>query len=326
MKALVTGSTGFVGRHLIQSLIDRDISVTCLLRPSSEAEVLDEYDVEIIRADYFDLEALRSTLGSYDFIFHVAGVINARKWETYYQANCIYTENLLKVVSEQKIKVKKFIFISSISASGPSKPGLYKTEDDSEQPNSDYGRSKLEAEKMVLKYKDRLPVVIIRPPNIIGPLQKELFDAVNLVKKRIFPLIGNGDIQTSICYVEDLTAACVTIALDRSCRDKTYFFTHKQAYSWREITRELAKQMGKLGFYIPVPFFIQYIVALVSGIISKITGSVSIVSVENLLMSRRDYWLYDSSKIERELGIKAESDLRTAIKKTLSYYKDRNLI
>lgn len=326
MKALVTGSTGFVGRHLITKLLTENIKVSCLVRKESKVEVLKEYNVEVLKTDYLNIQSLKNSLGRYDYVFHVAGVINARNWDTYYRANCQYTENLLKALSERNKNLKKFIFISSISASGPSKKGLYISESFKCNPISLYGKSKLIAENIVLQYRDKIPVVIIRPPNILGPFQHELLEAIKLVNKRIIPIVGNGEVQTSICYIKDLVDICYKVALNKNVKGKTYFVTFKQGYAWQEITAQIADQLNIKGLTIKIPYFIQYIVALFSEIISLILKKPPIVSRENLLMSRKYYWLYDSQKIKNELGLAPQTDLKEAIKKTITYYQEKKVI
>jgi len=321
MRALVTGSTGFVGRHLVAHLLDNHIEVACLLRPGSDIRGLKDFPVELIRADYLDTRALGKIPGRFDLVFHVAGVINARRWDTYYQANCLYTQNLLRMLVDTGQALKKLVFISSISAAGPSERGEYRDETAHPQPVSNYGRSKLLAEKMVMDHSQRFPSVILRPPNVLGPLQHELYQAIQLVRRGIFPLIGNGEIQTSICYVEDLVRICRTVALDSRAAGEIYYVTHPRAHAWVDITRQLRSQLGKRGPMIKIPHWVQYGVALGSEFFAGLTGKSPMVTRENLRMSRRYYWLYSGDKLRRELGLVPGTGLEKAISKTLDFYR-----
>lgn len=326
MRALVTGSTGFVGRHLVDYLRENRVRVTCLVRPGSDISVLRDSEVQLVSADYQKEGELEKHLERYDWVFHAAGVINARDWDTYARANILYTRRLLQALKGTGRPPGKFIFISSISASGPSGPGTFRDEADSPRPVSNYGRSKLEAEKLVGKHAAEFPVVILRPPNIIGPLQHELYQAIRLLKRRIFPLVGNGTIQTSICYIKDLVEICLEVARRKEIKNDIYFVTYPKAYAWRDITREVSRQLHEGGFYLKIPYPVQFLAAAISEFFSWLTGKPALVTRENLKMSRDYYWLYSGRKLKEELGLVPDTDLEKAIGETLAYYRRKGKV
>src|SRR4030042_186902 len=144
-KALVTGANGFIGRELAEELVRRGWEVTCLVRRPRGLGWIETLQVRLVRGDCREKPTLGPAVEGADYIFHLAGVIDALEWEEYYQANVVGTRNLLEACAERNPGLRKFIHVSSISAAGPSEKGRILTEDAPNRPVSDYGRRKLGA-------------------------------------------------------------------------------------------------------------------------------------------------------------------------------------
>lgn len=304
MKALVTGSTGFIGSHLVEALIHEGHEVSCFVRPQSSTHWIKKQKVTLASGDYEDPSSLNRAVSGVDVVFHVGACIQAPDWNTYFCANTTCTANLLQACVEVNPGLRRFVFVSSISAGGPSEPGVLKKESDPDQPVNMYGRSKLLAEEAVREYENQLPVVIIRPPNVLGLRQKELTFVLQLIKKRIIPLFGGRRRRTSIIFVQDLVRAMILTAVDDRAIANTYYVTDNQTYSWRDMLMCLARELGILPWVLKIPYPVLYAVALVLEGISKILRSEPAISRESLRMTRQYDWIYDSAKIERELGFR----------------------
>ncbi|MEW5902595.1 MAG: NAD(P)-dependent oxidoreductase, partial [Acidobacteriota bacterium] len=211
-KALVTGATGFIGSHLAEELLRRGYEVRCLVRRPRRGDWIERLAVQLVLGDCRDKPSLFSAVEEVDYVFHLAAVINALSWDEYYQANVLGTLNLLEACAERNPRLRKFVLVSSISAAGPSERGRPLREEDPCRPISDYGRSKKMAEEAVAERGGRFPWVIVRPPNVTGPRQKELEEVIRLIKKRIKPLVGEEEPQTSLCYVGDVVDALILCA------------------------------------------------------------------------------------------------------------------
>jgi nucleoside-diphosphate-sugar epimerase len=326
MKALVTGATGFIGSHLAEELGRRRYEVTGLVRKTSHLGELEKLGVHLIVGDCRDKPSLEKAVEGMDFVFHLAAVIHAQNWEAYYQANSLGTRNLLEACAERNPGLKKLVFVSSISAAGPSEKGIPLKESDPPNPISAYGRSKLLAEEAVLEYKDRLPVVILRPPNVLGPRQKELFESIKLIRRKILPLLGTGEPQTSLCYVGDVADALILAAENKEATGKVYFLADPKPYAWTDITGAIAETLGIRFFILKVPFSLQMLAAWVSEVSARLTGTSPLLMRKSVIASKKYFWIYDSSKIERELGFVPKVSLKEAIEKTIDWYKERGAI
>ncbi len=326
MKALVTGGTGFIGSHLAEGLVRRGYEVTCLVRKTSHLGELERLNVHFIIGDCRDKPSLEKAVAGVDYVFHLAAVINAPNWEAYYEANSLGTRNLLEACAEGNPGLKKFVFVSSISAAGPSEKGRALRENDPSRPVSNYGRSKLLAEEAVLEYRDRIPAVILRPPNVLGPRQKELFESIKLIKRKILPLVGTGEPQTSLCYVGDVVDALILAAESEGARGKVYFLADPKPYAWAEITDAIAETLGIRFFILKVPFSLQLLVASVAEISARLVCKRPYLTRESVIASKRFYWIYDGSLIAKELGFVPRTGLKEAIQKTIEWYRERGEI
>ena len=260
-RCLITGASGFIGSHLAAALAAAGHDVACLVRSSSRVDFLSTLAVKLVEGDCRQRDSLRAAVTGTDYVFHLAGAISAPDRQTYFDVNAGGTKNLFEACLEWNPGLRRLVHVSSIAAAGPSPRGGMVSESDPCRPVSDYGRSKLEAESAVRSFGKRLPWVIIRPPNVLGPRQRELEESIGLVRCRIRPLIGRRGSRTSVIGVWDLVQALLRTAADDRALGRTYFVTDGEPVSWRDITAAVARAVGVRGFYLPVPFPVQYAVA-----------------------------------------------------------------
>jgi dihydroflavonol-4-reductase len=320
MKALVTGSSGFIGGHLVRYLLARGHAVSCLVRPASEPRALAGLAVARISGSYFDLDFLRRAVEGMDYIFHAGAVLSAPDWPGYFRTNVEGTANILEACAQANPGLRKLVVVSSIAAVGPARDKKPLREGDDCRPVSLYGKSKYLAEQAAASFFDRLPIVIVRPPNVLWAGQRELLAVMNLLRWRIVPLIGRREKQTSICFVQDLVRALVLVAENESVRGKTYFVAAKEFYSWREITNQLLLEMD-LKFVLKIPYPLMLSVAFVSEVISRLTGKAPRVTRSDLRSARDNYWLCDAGRIREELGFRTEVEFGQGIRDIVRQFK-----
>jgi len=323
LRALVTGATGFIGSHLVEELLRRGFDVRCLVRPTSDTRFLETLGVELVRGDFGDAGSLVPAVSGADHVFHLAAALTALDWETYRAANVGATENLLQACLAANPGLKRFVFVSSIGAAGPSEKGRARTEDDASAPISDYGRSKLLAEEAVLRYSRRFPVVIIRPPNVVGPRQREIAEAINLIRKRIMPVLGTGEPQTSLCYVGDVVEALILAAGHPAAAGRTYFLADPRPYSWMEVNHALARALGVRGPFLKIPYRVQLLAAALSEAAARMAKKRPRLIRDYVKAARFRYWIYDASRIRRELGFETKTGLEEAVSRTVAWYRAR---
>jgi nucleoside-diphosphate-sugar epimerase len=317
MRALVTGASGFIGRRLVMELSRRGHETACLVRPTSRTAPLGDLPVEFVLGDLGDAASLVHAVKGRDHIFHLAGVIQAVDEPAFEAANVQGTRNLVDACLRTAPAIKKLVFVSSIAAAGPSREGKALTEDDEPRPISAYGRSKLAAERIVLQAEAGMPVTIVRPPNVLGPGSKEIERAIGLLRKRLLPALGDSRPRTSLVDVDDLVEALLLAAENPRSTGRTYFVTDGRAYAWPEITAAVAGELGVKRFMVKIPFAAQMLAARLAETASRLGRKPPLLTREIVRAARDHFWIYDGSKIERDLGFHPRYGLRESVRRAV---------
>ncbi len=315
MRALVTGATGFIGSHLVEALFKRGYDVTCLARRTSNLKWIEHLDIKYIFCDLSDTESYSDKITNFDYIFHIAGLTKAISEEDFFLVNAENTRKLLKVVADRNSEIGRFIFLSSLAATGPSSKGIPVKEDSPPMPVSVYGRSKLEGEKAVLEYKDRIPFTIIRTPAVYGPRDTDFLIFFRLIKKGIFPYWGKC--YYSLLYVDDLVQGIILSAEKKESAGKILFLSESIFYTNDEIAREISAALNAKPLRLRLPRSVMPFFALIGEKFNR-KGIINRDKVKELYYSN---WTCDASKAKEELGFNTKTTLQEGIKWTANWYK-----
>jgi nucleoside-diphosphate-sugar epimerase len=318
VKSLVTGASGFIGRRLARELVRRGDEVACLVRRTSRTAPLSCLPVELVVGDLGDPGSLDAAVKGRDRVFHLAGVVQALDEADFDTANTRGTANLVGACLRAAPGLKRFVFVSSIAAAGPGGPGRPVVETDAPKPVSAYGRSKLAAENAVRETGAGLPATIVRPPNVLGPGSKELAGAIGLLRRRLSPVIGDGRPRTSLVDVDDLVSALILAADHPRAVGETYFVTDGGSYAWPEIMAALAEELGIGRFKLGIPCGAQLLAAGLAEAACCITGRPPRLTREIVRAGRDHFWLYNGSKICRELGFRPLYDMRDSVRRAVA--------
>ncbi len=228
MNICVTGGGGFLGRHIVEQLLDQGHSVRAFCRGAYPE--LDALGVDVCRGDVRDAAALIQSCQGVDAVFHVAAVPGIwGKWETYHSINTVGTENVIEACRANG--VQKLIYTSSPSVVYDGQPHL---NGDESLPYPDsylchYPHSKALGEKAVLgANSQRLSTVALRPHLIWGPRDNHLIPRLidRALADRLIR-VGDGTNVVSMSYVENAAAAHLqafeALSPSSACAGKAYF-------------------------------------------------------------------------------------------------------
>jgi nucleoside-diphosphate-sugar epimerase len=291
MNILVTGATGFIGKHLIPSLLQRGWNVRCLARPTSQRpeEFIDQ--VEWVIGNLEDRSSLINACANVDAVVHLGGAIKAKNADTFYIVNVEGTRNLLCALEQSGKSNARFIYISSQAALGPAPTSEPLTEVHTPRPVSNYGKSKLEAEEIVLEYKTRQRCIILR---------------INLV------------------YVQDLIEI-ICLGLEKDINSGEIFIVNdgnSAGYRVSEVINCAARLLDTWTLPVFIPKPILKIVAILNGCISKLFGYTSMYNSDKYRELSESYWICSSEKARTLIGYTPEYDILKGFSITAKWYKE----
>lgn len=254
-RILITGAGSYIGTSFEKYLKDFG----------------DEYSVDTV--DMVDGSWREKSFSGYDAIFHVAGIAHIKETKDnariYYEVN----RDLVKDVVEKakSDNVKQFVFLSSMSVYGLTKGRI--TEKTKLNPNTNYGKSKFEAENLIAPLQDeKFNVVILRPPMIYGKNCKGNYKTLRkfALKLKFFPYVKN---ERSMLYIENL---CEFVRLMIDNEESGVFFPQNDEYTnTSEMVKEIAAAHGRKVRLVKGFGWALKFLGLFTGLVNKAFGSLT---------------------------------------------------
>ncbi|HWP47974.1 MAG TPA: NAD-dependent epimerase/dehydratase family protein [Candidatus Limnocylindrales bacterium] len=255
MDIVVSGATGFIGYNLVQHLSQQGFKISGLIRNFHKVDLLTQWGVEPVLVDLQDTDKLKEAVRGAKVVFHLAALRGEGfwSWEEFYRVNVKGTENLLKACLNQ---VNHFIYCSSVSVFGHFWPGPA-TENYPYAPVNNYGRSKVEAEKLVFRYyqeKD-LPVTIVRPVITYGPqdVSGMLTKLIRLIYSGKYLTVGNGNNRVHLVYIDDLIQGFERIMTQPRAVGEAFIIAGEKPITVNELVAKVAFILNKKvpPFHVP---------------------------------------------------------------------------
>jgi dihydroflavonol-4-reductase len=323
-KVLVTGANGFVGSRLCARLLEDKYHVIAGVREGCDASLIEDLDLEYRFGDITYPETLPEMVRNVDYIIHNAGAVKVKNLKLFFDINQIGTKNMIEAATGHE-RLKKFIYISSMAAAGPSKPNHPVTESDPPNPITVYGRSKLAGEKEVLQKVEQVNSVIVRPPGIYGPGEKEMFTFFEILNNRIKPYIGSTKRRIQLLHIDDLTRGISKVLKADTKSGEIYYIAESQSYSYYQLVNHLRRAVGRASFPIYVPGWAVRMIAWISEKSLRIFGKTPMFTVEkaNEILEN---WEVSTEKAARELGYQSEIAFPEGARETVYWYREEGLL
>lgn len=257
MKILLTGSNGFLGKYLYNTL-SSEYSVFTLSRSYSDFNI----DLSIETPSFSD---------SFDCVIHSAGLahINFKSIDQsklFFQVNVLGTINLLKSLESTSLP-KYFVFISSVSVYGLSE-GIGIDENYPLNATDPYGLSKIEAEKIILKWCSERNIIctILRLPLIVGENPPGNLGAmINAIKSRKYFNVSNGSARRSMVLASDVASCIMRV----STIGGIFNLTDGYNPSFFELSLQIGAKFSRTINF-PIPYFFAKIVALFGDLFGEL--------------------------------------------------------
>ncbi|WP_187263569.1 NAD-dependent epimerase/dehydratase family protein [Pontibacter beigongshangensis] len=323
-RVLITGASGFVGFHLIEAALQAGLEVYAAVRPGSEVAHLKPFAIQYTSLNYADAASIRKELEEkqYTYIIHAAGTTKAKLAQEYERVNADFTRNLGVAAAAAAIPLKKFVFISSLAALGPTAYGapLPIHEQSEAMPVTAYGRSKLVAEKYLAEI-EALPLVVLRPTAVYGPREKDIFIVLKTLSLGLEPYISSKPQWLSFVYVKDLAKA-VMQALGTDRCHASYNISDGNSYDRYALATITKRILGRKSVKVHLPLGVATLIANLLEAAYAASDKMPALNKEKLRELAAENWNCSIASIRQDLGFVPEYDLEKGLAQTLQWYKD----
>lgn len=314
MKVLITGGSGFLGINLIRHLFNKGIKDINII-DFTEFEYHEKNKINFYKNDIRDIDAVEKAMAGCDIVIHTAAALPLYSKNDIMSTDVDGTENILKTA--EKLSVKRVIHISSTAVYGiPDHHPLYET--DKLDGVGHYGKAKILAEEVCLKYREKGMIVpIIRPKSFIGKERLGVFALFYDWAKdgKNFPMIGSGNNRYQLLDVEDLCEAIyLTMTLEDSLSNDTFNIGAKDFTTMKE---DYQAVLDYAGYYKKIIGFPAFPVILALRIL------------EFLHLSPLYKWVYETAskdsfvsidKAEKKLGFSPKYSNKDALVRNYQWY------
>lgn len=322
MNALVTGATGFVGRHLVDALVQAGDTVTALVRSPEKGKLLAKSGVRLAPGHLGSMEALRSAVHGQDVIYQVAGLVAARNEAGFLAVNRDGTLRLLEAAADAGRP--RIVLVSSLAAGGPVPRGARRSGDEEAAPVTAYGRSKLAGERAVRRA--GLPWLILRPPAVYGPFDTEMLRVFRAVKLGVVPVFGDGAQELSLVFGPDLGRALAAAGRTPAAEGKILYPCHPEVITTTGLVRSVADAMRRKARLIPLPRWLARSALGVTGALARLAGRATLLTPDKAGEFFAPAWTCDPAPLTAITGWKAEFDLARGAAATVAWYRERGLL
>lgn len=327
-RALVTGATGFIGRHLVRRLLAQGTGVKCLVRSQARAADLLRLDVSVVHGDLADANSLAQAVKDVDVVYHLAGVTKSVNRGDLMDVNRDGTRNLAFACA-QLDRPPVLVSVSSLAAAGPSVGLQPRVETDEVSPVSSYGRSKLAGEHAVIDFANEVPVTIVRPPIVIGEHDRDGFQWFKSIRHLGVHLTpGFEDYHYSMIHADDLAAA-LELAAERGERVTRggqpdvgiYYAACDEVLSYAELGRLIGGCVGRSKTrVVRVPMLVIWGVALLGDLWGRLRSQPSILNLDKAREASAGAWACSSAKLRSHAGFVPSMALEERLRQTAEWY------
>lgn len=317
-KIVVTGASGFLGSHICEALHEAGYQVHALLRETSSTRWLGHPWITVHRSDLFNQESLSGILEGADSVIHAAAALIGASPRELHRVNVEGSESLAHAAI--KAEVKRFVFISSNAAGGPSDDLVPKADNSRDEPISPYGKSKKRAEQALGKLSREIEIIILRPVMIYGPRDGHLVRLFRLVDSPVVPLVDTKPIYMPIIYVKDCARAAVAAVAAEVESGSVYYVSDPCIQTLDTIYDHVSNALGRRLRLIRIPIWLaSFLMWVIYGLKKKEVA----FTPDSVREFSNRFRVVSSKPTIRELGWKPQVPAYQGFKKTVQWYRDQ---
>lgn len=324
MNILITGASGFIGSFIVSEALRRGMNVWAAVRRTSSRKYLTDPRINFVELNLDSREEMVRQMAGlrFDAVVHAAGATKCLHADDFFRINTEGTRNLVNALRDMEMPLRRFVYVSSLSIYGPvreAQPYEEIRESDTPQPNTAYGRSKLESERFLDSLTD-FPCVTLRPTGVYGPRERDYFLMAKSIKGHTDFSVGYKPQDLTFVYVEDVVQA-VFLAIERGQNGRKYFLSDGQVYSSRTFSDLIHRELGRPWLLrIKAPIWVLRVVTFFGEYIGCMTGKISALNNDKYNIMRQRNWRCDIRPAVEELGYRPQYDLERGVKLAVKWY------
>ena len=318
--AVITGASGFIGGRVRDTLLDQGWDVVSLTRPASppprrgRAAAVDYRSVDSL-SDVFAREKP-------ELVLHLAGATKGVTYDDFQSANVVPTRNLAQALLRSHDQVGRLVKVSSLTAYGPSTLDKPLIESSEPKPIEHYGKSKLEAERVLTdEIGSRLPWTILRPAGVYGPGDVDYFELFKLATRGLNVFYGNRDAWFSAVHVDDVVSSIMAAAHSDNTIGKGYFICDGKPLTWFDYQKLVVEATGKRALDLNLPVFTLDVAAAFGELLTRFDGKPRVFNRQKVIMGKQRAWTCRHDAARADFGYTPQLDARAGIAHTLEWYR-----
>ncbi len=333
MKILVTGASGFIGSFIVEEALRRGMETWAAVRGSSSKQFLQDDRIHFIELNLQSQDDLERQLSGhqFDYVVHAAGVTKCLKKDDFYRVNTEGTKNLVRAIMALKMPLQRFVYISSLSIYGAireQQPYQPIREDDTPQPNTHYGKSKLEAERwldsLAAPPTTSFPYVVLRPTGVYGPRERDYFLMAKSIKQHSDFAVGFKQQDITFVYVLDVVQA-VFLACEKGKTGRKYFLSDGEVYQSTTFSDLIREELGHPWWIrIKAPIWVLRMITFLGDKWGHLTGKISALNNDKYYILKQRNWQCDIEPARKELGYEPHYTLKQGVPLTIKWYKENH--
>jgi nucleoside-diphosphate-sugar epimerase len=327
MKVVVTGAAGFLGRHLVDMLVERGDEVRAMVRPIEDTSHLRTLrGVEVVHGDLTDVESLKRAVQGVQRVYNVAAKTGPWGPEDLYRS--INVQGLADLVhAAMDANVQRIVHTSSITVYGHHLHGIITEDHPYQAEDNPYSRTKIAGEKLLANLvKDAgAPVVIVRPAWIYGPRDTASFGRfVSRVESGKYFIIGSGTNVVPAVYVRDVAQGMLKAGdADEKAIGQTYTLADDRRVTQSEFMNTIADTLHVPRLSLHVPFSALYTAGRTAELLWQALGRRNAapppLTTYGITLIGGDQQ-FSIDKARRELGYAPEYDIQRGISAGVRWY------
>jgi nucleoside-diphosphate-sugar epimerase len=315
MIVAITGGTGFIGKKLVERLIERGDTVRLLTRSSTRSEkssVLEVHQCDLLTAGVDELSAM---LDGVDVLYHCAGQLKDTRI-----MRALHVDATRKLVEAASLRISHWVQLSSVGVYGTVTEGAV-TENSAFSPVGEYEISKVESDKIVVDAANKggFSCSILRPSNVFGAgmSNRSLFGMIAMIDRGFFFYIGKPGASANYIHVDNVAEGLIRCGIMQPAKGRTYNLSDH--CTMEHFVEVIAEALGRKPPCLRIP---RPIAQLIGGTLGRLPGFPLTQSRVDALTNRSTYPI---SRIRQELAYNHVMSVEDGLRELVEAYKYREL-